>query len=194
MSVEQKINEIDYKKKWKSNPMLTPFIDKIVVNICLGGAGAVELQKASMVLSDITGKKTILIPAKKSIKEWDVRKGKVIATKATLRGQEAADFLIKALVPFDNRLLRKAFDNYGNVSFGLDEHIKIPKIKYDPDLGIFGFNVSIKIVRPGMRIKTRKKDRRKVGQKHYVSRKEAVFFMQEVLKVEVVDIMEDRYY
>lgn len=185
--------DVDYKAKWKSNPMLMPFVDKVVINIGIGMGGE-ELAKASSVLEGIANATPTITKAKRSIKEWNVRKGQSIATKVTLRGKQATDFLIRALVPTDNRILRKAFDNKGNFSFGIDEHIKLPDVKYDPELGIFGFNVSVRVSRPGYRIKTRKKDRRNIGKSHYVNKEETIYFIENELKVEVVDVMEERYY
>ena len=82
----------------------------------------------------------------------------------------------------------------GSVSWGVDEHIKVPGVKYDPELGIFGFNISVKVVRPGFRIKTRKKFRRKIGRNHYLTKAETIFFMENVVGAEVVEKMEERYY
>lgn len=173
--------------------MQKPFIDKVIVNIGVGKSGE-ELQKASKVLETMTGQTPVIINARKNVKEWGVRKGQTIATKVTLRGEKADEFIKKSLVVFDNRILRKAFDNYGNVSWGIDEHIKVPGVKYDPEIGIFGFNVSVKLVRPGFRVKYRKKLRRKIGSEHYVNRQEAMYFFEKVFNIEIVDKMEARFY
>jgi large subunit ribosomal protein L5 len=185
--------EIDYQKLWTSNPMLKPFIDKIVVNIAVGQAGE-QLQKAVKVLAQLTNRTPIIIKAKKSIKDFDIRAGQTIATKVTLRGEEGLVFLKRALSFTDNRILIRAFDNRGNVSFGIDEHIKLPGVKYDPELGIFGFDVTVKIVRPGFRVKIRKKSRSKIGRDHYLTKKEAIFYMSKVFGAEIVEKIEERYY
>ncbi|TFH29268.1 MAG: 50S ribosomal protein L5 [Promethearchaeota archaeon] len=187
------LKDVDYKSIWKKNPMLMPFVDKLVINIGVGKGGE-ELQKAAKVLEGLVDAKPVMLTANKNVKEWGVRKGQSIATKVTLRGQAAVDFLLRALVPFDNRILRKAFDNKGNFSFGIDEHIKLPDVKYDPELGIFGFNVTVRVSRPGYRIKIRKKDRRSIGQHHYLNKQETMYFAEKELKIEVVDVMEERYY
>lgn len=188
-----KVKEQNFQSIWSSNKMLMPYIDKLVVNIGVGQAGE-ELQKAYKVLESLCYKKPVILKAKKNVKEWGIRKNQSISVKVTLRGEEAKKFLKRALDPFDNRILIKAFDNKGNFSFGINEHIKLPEVKYDPELGIFGFNVSVKIIRPGYRIKERKKDRRKVGKDHYVTKKEAIYYIQNVFGAEVVEKMEDRYY
>ncbi|MHA1673089.1 MAG: 50S ribosomal protein L5 [Promethearchaeota archaeon] len=185
--------QINYDEKWK-HPMQKPFISKVVVNIGIGSAGASELKKARRVLFELTDKKPSTTKAKKNVKEWGIRKSQPVGARVTLRKSEAVEFMIKTLSIFDNRILRKAFDHKGNFSFGVDEHIKVPGIKYDPDLGIFGFNVACRIARPGYRIKSRKKDRRKVGSHHYLTKNEAMYFMEKSLKAEIVDVMEDRFY
>jgi large subunit ribosomal protein L5 len=185
--------ELDYQKIWTKNPMLKPFIDKLVINIGVGQAGE-ELQKAIKVLKQLSLHEPVILIAKRAIKEFNTRKGQSIATKVTLRGPEAIAFLKRALTVTDNRILTKAFDSKGNFSFGIDEHIKLPQVKYDPDLGIFGFNVSVRIVRPGYRVQVRKKNRRKIGKNHYLTKKEAIFFISKVIGAEVVEKIEERYY
>lgn len=193
MSSKAKSNEENYQSMWASNRMLKPYIDKVVVNIGVGQSGE-ELQKAYKVLNSLCNKKPIMLKAKKNVKEWNIRKNQSIAVKVTLRGEEARAFLKRALDPFDNRILLETFDNNGNFSFGINEHIKLPNVKYDPELGIFGFNVAVRIVRPGYRIKIRKKDKRNIGFEHYLSKNEAIFFIQKEFGAEVVEKMEDRYY
>jgi large subunit ribosomal protein L5 len=185
--------ELDFQKVWASNPMLYPFIDKVVINIGVGQAGE-ELQKAVKVLEQLTHHKAVILIAKKSVKEWNIRQKQSIATKVTLRGQAGLDFLKRALTISDNRILVHAFDSKGNFSFGVDEHIKVPGVKYDPELGIFGFDCCVKIVRPGFRIKVRKRDRRKIGKLHYVSKREAIYYMANIFGAEVVEKIEERFY
>lgn len=182
----------NFKQKW-TNPMQKPYIDKVVVNIGVGKSGE-ELQKAVKVLQTLTDQTPTVIRARKNVKEWGVRMGQSIATKVTLRNEIAREFIKKCLIVYDNRILRKSFDNFGNVSWGVDEHIKVPGVKYDPDVGIFGFTVSAKLVRPGFRVKSRKKMRRKIGAHHFVHRQEAMYFFEKELNVEIVDKMEARFY
>ena len=95
---------------------------------------------------------------------------------------------------YDNRILRNSFDNFGNFSIGVDEHIKLPDTKYIPELGITGFDTAVRIVRPGYRVKIRRKQRAKIPKHHYVSKYEAMEFMKKTFKVEIVDVMEERFY
>jgi large subunit ribosomal protein L5 len=115
---------VDYAQDWKSNPFRQPKIDKVVVNISVGQAGE-ELNKAKRILELMTlGKTAVTVRAKKSVKEFGIRKGQSIAVKVTLRGEDASKFLKRVLFINDNRILRKAFDSFGNFSMGVDEHIK----------------------------------------------------------------------
>ena len=76
-------------------------------------------------------------------------------------------------------MLRTSFDNFGNFAFGIDEHIKIPQTEYEASIGLWGLDVCGRIVRPGMRVKYRRKARSKIPAHHYVSRAEAQFFLKQ---------------
>ena len=51
---------------------------------------------------------------------------------------------------------------HGNLSFGIHEYIEMPGAKYDPDIGMFGLDVSVNLERPGYRISRRKKHPAKI--------------------------------
>lgn len=189
----EQLTDADFQKDWDSNPFRKPYLEKIIVNITIGQGGE-ELNKAARVLELLTQKKPVKRAAKKSIKEWGVRKGQNIAVMVTLRGEDAKKFLERVLYVTDNRILRRSFDNYGNFSMGVDEHIKLPNVKYLPELGIFGFNISCRVVRPGYRVKTRRKQRARIAQDHYVSKYETMYYLKKEFKTEIVDKMEERYY
>ena len=178
---------------WESNPNLKPRLEKVVVNIAVGTSGDI-LQKAATVLETMTGQKPQFVGAKKSIKDFGIRKGENIAVKVTLRGEKADLFLKKVLVERDFRILRKSIDHYGNTSFGVKEHINVPGMKYDPNVGIFGFDVSIRLYRPGYRVRTRKIRKSKIPKKQYVSKDETILFLEENYKAEVVEKIELFYY
>ncbi len=59
----------------------------------------------------------------------------------------------------DNKVSKKSFDVRGNFAFGLKEHIEIPGVKYDPEIGIFGMDVCVSVNRPGQRVKIRRKQK-----------------------------------
>jgi len=168
----------------KENPMLRPRIGKVVVNICVGKSGE-PLERAMRVLEELTGQKPCVRRAKKTIKPFGIRKGEPIACVVTLRGERAVEFLDRALEAVGRRLKASSFDEYGNFSFGIKEHIDLPGTKYDPKVGIFGMDVCVSVERPGYRIMRRKRCRAKVPRKHRVSREEAIRFIEKAFNVRV---------
>ncbi|MHA1670141.1 MAG: 50S ribosomal protein L5 [Promethearchaeota archaeon] len=181
-----------YDELWK-NPMKKPFLEKIVLNIGMGSGGE-ELEKASTVLETISGMKAVKTISKKNIKEFNLRKGRPIGTKVTVRGDEAGKLLKRLLIVNNNKILRKSFDNFGNFGFGINEHITIPGVEYDNLIGIFGLDVVGRIVRPGMRVKYRRKQRAKVSKNHYVSKAEAQYFLKSNFGIEIVNKLELEYF
>jgi len=180
-----------FEENWK-NPMKKPYLEKVVLNIGVGSGGE-ELEKAATVLETITGQKAIKTLSKTNIKEFNLRIGRPIGTKVTIRGQNAEKLIKKLLIVNNNKILRKSFDNYGNFGFGITEHISIPGIEYDNTIGIWGLDCVGRIVRPGMRVKFRRKARTKVPKHHYVSREETQYFLIQKLGVEIVEKLNLEY-
>ncbi len=166
------------------NPMRRIYIDKVVVNIGVGQAGE-RLEKAAYVLEMLTGQKPSQRKAKRSIREWGVRKGEPIGVMVTLRRQRAVDFLFKALEAVGNRVRPSSFDEMGNVCFGVKEHVLIPGVKYDPAIGIWGMDVCVRLARPGLRVQYRRRAKSDIGKAQRVSRDEAIEFFRRVLGVQV---------
>jgi large subunit ribosomal protein L5 len=159
------------------NPLRVVRILKVTLNIATGKSGE-PLEKAKKVLTQLTNKTPTTKQAKKAIKDWGVRKGEPIAAVVTLRGNDASEFLKRALDAVSNKVNESSFDDYGNFSFGIKEHIEIPGTRYVPELGIFGATIHVTLGRPGYRIRSRAIRPSKIGRNHYVSREDAVKFMQ----------------
>jgi large subunit ribosomal protein L5 len=172
--------------------MKRPFLEKIVLNIGVG-IGGEELEKAASVLETITNQKSIKTVSKTNVKEFNLRKGRPIGTKVTVRGKNAEKLLKKLLIVNNNKILKKSFDDYGNFGFGITEHITIPGIEYDNTIGIWGLDCVGRIVRPGMRVKFRRKTPCKIPQHHYVSREETKYFLKQNFGVEIVDKLDLEY-
>lgn len=172
-------------KKWEEQPMLKPRIEKVVVNLNVGKPGE-PLEKASRVLKELTDQEPVKKKAKKTIRDFGVREGDPIAAVVTLRKQKAIDFLKKVFPVVDNQLSRSSFDKQGNFAFGLKEHIEIAGVKYDPDVGIFGMDICVTMVRPGYRVKTRRRKTARVGRKHVLTPEESVVFVKQTMGVEVI--------
>ncbi len=167
------------------SPMKRLKIAKVVVNMAVGTSGE-RLAKASQVLEQLTGQKPSLRRAKKTIKEFGIKKGESIACVVTLTKDRALDFLKRALAALDFKIKRSSFDQFGNFSFGIKEHISLPGVKYDPMLGIFGFDVCASLERPGYRVARRRRKRSRIGESHRVMREESMKFVEEVLGVKIV--------
>ena len=172
------------RKTWENQPMLKPKIEKVVVNISVGKSGE-PLEKATKVLREITGQTPCKRKAKTSIRDFGIRKGESIACIVTLRKEGAIEFLKKALPVVDNKVSTKSFDSQGNFSFGIKEHIELPGVRYDPDVGIFGMDICVSVIRPGYRVKRRRKERAKIGSKHILTPEESMMFVKHTLGVEI---------
>ncbi|NOZ88788.1 MAG: 50S ribosomal protein L5 [Crenarchaeota archaeon] len=176
----EQIEEI--KKRWESNPMLRPRIVKVTVNIGVGESGE-RLQKAAKLLEMLTGQKPSLRRAKKTIRDFGIRKGEPIAVMVTLRRERALEFLRKALQAVGNKLRASQFDEYGNVAFGIKEHITLPGVKYDPEIGVFGMDVVVTVERPGYRVMRRRRARSRIPRRHRVTREESMVLLHELFGV-----------
>ncbi|MCJ7424523.1 50S ribosomal protein L5 [Candidatus Bathyarchaeota archaeon] len=165
--------------------MLKPKIEKVVVNLSVGKSGE-PLEKAAGVLKELTGQTPCKRKAKQTIRDFGIRKGESIACIVTLRNQDAIEFLNKVLPVIDRKIAKRSFDKNGSFSFGLKEHIEIRGVKYDPDVGIFGMDVCVAMIRPGYRVKNRRREKSKIGSKHILTPEESMVFVKDTLRVEIV--------
>ena len=167
------------------NSMRKIFLSKVVLNMGVGKSGEpIEIGKKT--LEQITGKKPNIRNAKKSQRDWGVRKGEPIGVAVTVRDNDAIELLKRLFVAKDNTINGKAIDDEGNVSFGIKEHIDIPGIKYDPQIGILGLEVSIALARSGFNIKLRSQQKSKVGKKHRITKNDTIKFLTEKFGVQIV--------
>ena len=170
--------------EWTKNPMLKPRIEKVTVNMSVGKSGT-PLEQAATILQQLTNQKPSRRQAKKTIRDFGIRKGESIACLVTLRKEKAEEFLRKALQAVDNKLSKYCFDRQGNFSFGIKEHIEIPGTKYVPELGIHGMDVSVSLGRAGYRVKCRHRVKSKIGKAHLLTADEAILFIKDEFDVEI---------
>lgn len=178
------MTEDETRKKWEQQPMLEPKVEKVVVNISVGKSGE-PLEKATKIMKELTGQTPSKRKAKRTIRDFGIRKDEPIACIVTLRKQRAMEFLKKVLPVIDNKISGKSFDEYGNFAFGIKEHIEIAGVKYDPEIGIFGMDVCVSLARPGYRVKNRKRRKARVSSDHTLTREEAMAFARNSLGVEI---------
>jgi large subunit ribosomal protein L5 len=158
-------------------------LEKVVINIGVGKSGE-PLERAKNGLEELTSRKPTQCGAKNNVRDFGIHKGEPIGAKVTLRNTHALEFAKRIIQAKNNQLRKSSFDNYGNISIGIGEHIDIPGAKYNPDIGIFGMNVCISLSRPGYRI-LNKSNPRKLGKNHRISKDEAIEFFKN-LGVEMI--------
>ncbi len=162
--------------KVKENPMREIILDKVVINLGIGQSGE-RIEKGMKMLEKLINQKPATTIAKKTIKNFGIRRGETIGLKVTLRGKKAMEFLLKALKVKEMRLSKRSI-NAGNFSFGIAEHIDIPGVEYDPDIGIFGMDVCVSLKRRGYRVAERRIARSKVGKKHRITKEETINWLE----------------
>ena len=166
------------------NPMRRIMIDKVTLHINVGRR-VEKLEKAKVLLERITGRKPVIVKAKKKVPEWEIRPGKPIGYKVTLRREKAFEILKKMFEAVDKKVKKEWFDEYGNLSFGIREYIDIPGMKYDPEIGIMGLDVCITFKRPGYRINERRVKRSRIPKRHRTRKEDVVKFLKENFGIEV---------
>jgi large subunit ribosomal protein L5 len=162
--------------------MREPRVEKVVVHMGVGQGGR-ELANAEDILEDVTGQESVRTTAKQAIGEFGIRPGDPIGAKATLRGEDATEFLETALPLTD--LSRSQFDDVGNVSFGVEEHTEFPSQEYDPNIGIYGLDVTVTLTRPGYRVAKRDARNRSIPNSHRMNVDDAVAYLEQQFDVEV---------
>lgn len=161
-------------------------VDKVVVNIGVGEAGE-RLVKAEKVLEMVTGQKPVETVSKTVNRDLGIRHGMPLGCKVTLRGEAAETFVRKALSIRERRIPEYSFDKEGNMSFGISDYTDFEGMKYDPEIGIFGMDVSVVLKRPGKRVAVRPLLRRRIPVSHRVDRDEAIQFMKDKFEVQVIE-------
>jgi large subunit ribosomal protein L5 len=154
-------------------------VDKVVINIGVGRSGE-PIDKARKALLELTGQQPAVRGAKKTVRDFGIHKGEPIGVIVTLRRDPATEFLRRVIAAKRNILKASSFDDYGNISIGIHEHIDIPGTKYNPEIGIFGMDVNVALTRPGYRVAKKSRNSAKIGKAHRINRDEAIdFFKQE---------------
>ena len=149
-------NEIKNSLKEKygfKNLNMSPELEKIVINMGLGidGNDNKIIKSCEEDLSKITGQKPVITKFKKSISNFKTRKDTKAGLKVTLRKNKMYEFidrLVNIALPRikDFRgLSTTGFDNFGNYTFGVKEHIIFPEVNFDKVDKIRGLDITIVI-------------------------------------------------
>ena len=162
--------------------MREPRVEKVVVHMGVGQGGR-ELQEGEEILAEVAGQDPVRTVAQKTVGEFEIREGDPIGAKVTLRADDAQEFLERAL-PL-TELSASQFDDTGNFSFGVQEHTDFPSQEYDPQIGIYGLDVTVNLVRPGYRVAKRDKASRSIPSSHRLDAGDAVAYVESTFDVEV---------
>lgn len=158
--LDKKYKEIIPKMKEKfgyKSDLAVPKIEKVVVNV---GFGKQITDKTSSekkkiydtILEDlalITGQKSVLRNARKSISGFKIRQGMPIGGIFTLRKRKMYDFLeklIRIALPRSRDFQGidpKSVDGSGNLTVGIKEHIIFPEVSPERAKQIFGFEITV---------------------------------------------------
>lgn len=169
------------------NKMREILIEKVTVNMGIGEPGE-NLDNAKELLARLSGgKKIIETASKRRVPSFHLRKGLPIGVKVTMRKKNAEEFLKKALAAKKNTLKEKNFDSTGNFSFGIAEYIDFPGVKYDPSMGMYGFDVCVTLKRKGERVSKRKLRKSKIGKSHRITKQEAIEFAKDKYEVKFAE-------
>ena len=133
------------------NKFMVPKITKVVLNMGLGQNASDKkiLQNCIEDMSLISGQMPVITKFKKSISNFKTRKGTPAGVKVTLRKNKMYEFvdrLVHIALPrikdFQG-LNVNGFDNFGNFTFGIKEHIIFPEINFDKVDRIRGMDITL---------------------------------------------------
>ena len=133
------------------NPMRLPKLEKIVLNMGIGGAKENPnwIKSGVEELTIVSGQKAVITKAKAAISNFKLRDNDPVGTRVTLRANKMYEFLDRFISVVSPRirdfkgLSAKGFDGKGNYNFGVNEQIIFPEINYDKINKIRGMNISI---------------------------------------------------
>ena len=139
------------------NTLAVPKIKKVVVNSGFGrlintktsDEGKKFIANILEEMALVCGQKPVLTQAKKSIASFKLREGLKIGAAVTLRGKKMYDFLerfIHITLPRSRDFQgidQKTFDNTGNLTIGIKEHIIFPEVSPERAKNIFGLEVVV---------------------------------------------------
>jgi large subunit ribosomal protein L5 len=142
---KEMMEEYNYK-----NVMQVPRLEKIVVNTCLSEAiqNVKLLTAAANELTLITGQKSVITKAKKSVSNFKLREGMPLGAKVTLRSDKMWEFLDRLIAISMPRIRDfrginpNGFDGRGNYSMGIVEQLIFPELNFDDIKKINGMNIT----------------------------------------------------
>jgi large subunit ribosomal protein L5 len=159
---------------------------KVVVNAGVGESGE-SRTKAEKVLQMVTHQKPVATRATSTNRDFGIREGQEIGAKVTLRGAPATEFLNRALDARDRILDPDSIDRQGNFSFGIADYTDFAGMKYAPEIGVRGMDISVEVGRPGYRVRERRVKNRPLPRRIRVHRDETRAFLLSTFRVNFLE-------
>ncbi len=134
-----------------SNLMQVPRVEKVVLNMGVGGAvqNPKSIESAVEDLSVIAGQRPTIRRAKRSVSNFKLREGMPVGCAVTLRRERMWEFMdrffsfaIPRIRDFRG-LTTRSFDGRGNYTMGVREQIIFPEIDYDRIDEVRGLDITI---------------------------------------------------
>lgn len=141
-----------FKEFEYTSPMQVPRLEKIIVNVGIGGEALVNrnvIEAATRDLVAISGQRPVTTLARRSIAGFKIREGMPMGLKVTLRGRRMYEFFdrfVSSSLPRirDFRgLSPNAFDGRGNYAVGIREQVIFPEVDYNSIDRLRGLQVVI---------------------------------------------------
>ena len=151
-------------------------IEKVVLSI--SGSGE-AIEKGVKLLELISERKAARKKSRKRIPSLNVRPGLEVGVMVTLRKEKAKEMLKKIIIANNNEVKESQISG-DSLSFGIKEYIEIPGIKYQREIGIIGFDVSIAFARKGKRVGRRKIKRGRIPKRQRISKEEIVEYLNKM--------------
>ena len=133
------------------NEMQVPRLEKVVINMGVGGAvrDSKKIEHAVRDMTAIAGQKPVVTRAKSANAAFKLRAGMAIGCKVTLRRERMYEFLDRLVTIALPRvrdfrgLNGKSFDGQGNYALGIKEQIVFPEVDYDKVDEIRGMDIIV---------------------------------------------------
>lgn len=132
------------------NRMQVPKLKAIVINTSIKEAlqDIKILENAASEIAVISGQRSVITRAKKSISNFKLRKGQAVGARVTLRKKMMYEFMSRLVNVAMPRIRDfkgvspKSFDGQGNYTLGLTEQIIFPEINFDKVNKVNGMNIT----------------------------------------------------
>src|SRR3989338_3315474 len=134
-----------------ANALMTPRIEKIVVNTGVGRYDDQARKSIAQDLDELVGQHASPTKARESIASFKTRKGVVLGYRATLRGKRMRDFLYRMIHVAIPRMRDfrgiplSAGDGSGDLHIGFREHAVFPEMIGKETRLLFGLQASVVI-------------------------------------------------